>query len=164
MTAARPKLEPRLLLEPVHLLALGFGSGLSPVAPGTCGSLVALPFAWILQALGWPVQLAVAVTAIAGGIWICGESARRIGCHDHPGIVWDEIAAMLALSLLIPPGTLWILGAFALFRVFDIAKPWPIRDVDHRLRGGLGIMLDDVMAALYAAVCLRLIEFLIRVA
>ena len=162
--SARLKLEFKLLRDPVHLLALGLGSGLSPVAPGTCGSLLALPFVFVLQPLALPVRVAVVLAAILAGIWICAESARRIGQHDHPGIVWDEIAAMLALVVLIPPGAPWILGGFVLFRVFDIAKPWPIRDLDHRLRGGLGIMLDDLMAVLYAAVCLRLIEFLIRVA
>jgi len=160
---APPRLGPQLLRDPVHALALGFGAGLSPWAPGTCGSLLALPFAWVLLDTGWLLRGAVVALAIGAGVWICGESARRLGSHDHPGIVWDEIAAMLLLTLLIPTGAVWLLGAFALFRVFDITKPWPIRDLDHRLRGGLGIMLDDLMAALYAAVCLRVIELLIRV-
>ena len=100
---------------------------------------------------------------VAGGIWLCGESARRIGVHDHPGIVWDEIAAICALALAIPSGWPWLLLGFAVFRVFDIFKPWPIRDLDHRLSGGLGIMLDDLMAAVYAAVLVRLVEFSLTV-
>jgi phosphatidylglycerophosphatase A len=88
------------------------------------------------------------------GIWICGNSARRIGQHDPGGIVWDEIAAMYLILLVVPPTiTAWIL-AFVLFRVFDIVKPWPIRDLDHRLGGGVGIMLDDLVAALYTAILL----------
>ena len=91
---------------------------------------------------------------LLAGIWICGTSARRIGVHDHPGIVWDEIAAIYLL-LQLAPVTIWAWAlAFGLFRLFDIWKPWPIRDLDHRLHGGLGIMLDDVVAALYAALLL----------
>jgi phosphatidylglycerophosphatase A len=160
MTAG-PRLSPRLLAEPVHFLALGFGTGLSPWAPGTLGSLAALPLAWLTLDLPWPGRIAVVAIAILAGVYICGESARRIGVHDHSGIVWDEIAAMLLLSLLLPGGRMWLLPAFVFFRFFDIAKPWPIRDLDHRLRGGLGIMLDDLMAALYAAICLWLIAAVI---
>lgn len=149
---------PRSLLDPVHLLALGFGTGLAPWAPGTLGTLFALAVAWSMS--GWPlwVRIAVAAAAIAAGPLICGTSAGRLGSHDDPAIVWDEIAAMLALVLVVPAKPAWYVAAFVLFRVFDIVKPWPIRDVDHRLRGGAGIMLDDLMAALYAAVILVLIR------
>lgn len=149
-----------MLRDPVHLVALGFGTGLSPWAPGTCASLAALPFAWALTMAAWPWQLAVVAAAVGSGVWFCGESARRLDCHDHPGIVWDEIAAMLLVAVLIPAGALWLLAGFGLFRLFDIAKPWPIRDVDHRLGGGLGIILDDLVAAFYAAGGLRLFELL----
>jgi phosphatidylglycerophosphatase A len=158
---APPKLEFRLLRDPVHVLALGFGAGLSRYAPGTVGSLVAVPLVWLLFGLGWPLRFVIVVAAFVAGIWICGISARRIGCHDHPGIVWDEISAMLSLTLVMPRGIGWIALGFALFRFFDIFKPWPIRDLDHRLHGGLGIMLDDVAAAVFAAVLLRLIEYLV---
>lgn len=149
---------PRSLLDPVHLLALGFGTGLSPWAPGTVGTLFALAVAWSMS--GWPlwVRLAVAGAAIAAGPLICGASAERLGSHDDAAIVWDEIAAMLALALAVPAEPAWYVAAFVLFRVFDIAKPWPIRDVDHRLPGGAGIMLDDLIAALYATVILVLIR------
>jgi len=149
-----------VLTDPVHILAFGFGTGLSPVAPGTVGSLVGVLFAWLTLDLGLPAQLVVAASISLSGIWICGESARRIGVHDHGGIVWDEIAGMY-ITLLVAPPTIagWVLG-FALFRVFDIAKPWPIRDLDHRLGGGLGIMLDDLAAALYALILLGLYGWL----
>ncbi len=163
MMAEQRRLLARLLTDPVHLVALGFGSGLAPVAPGTFGSLLALPLAFGLTLM--PPALAWAAVAIfvGGGIWICGESARRLGTHDHPGIVWDEIAAMCLVGLAVPAGLAWLGLGFVLFRVFDILKPWPIRDVDHRLGGGLGIMLDDLMAAVYTALAVRLIETLTTV-
>ena len=143
----------KVVRDPVHWLAFGFGTGLAPFAPGTFGSLPAILLWWVLPKD--PVlQVAVALVAFVAGIWICGESARRIGVHDHGGIVWDEIVGMFLVLLVIPPEPAWILAAFVLFRLFDIWKPWPIRDLDHRLHGGLGIMLDDVIAALYAAVIL----------
>jgi phosphatidylglycerophosphatase A len=156
--STRPPL--RTLRDPVHLLAFGFGTGLSPWAPGTVGTALAVPLAWLM--LDWPFAWRVATVAavILGGIAICGASARRLGVHDHPAIVLDEIAAMMALALLLPQHSAWFASAFILFRFFDIAKPWPIREVDHRLGGGLGIMLDDLMAALCAAACLGIVKYL----
>ncbi|MEM6512253.1 MAG: phosphatidylglycerophosphatase A [Pseudomonadota bacterium] len=140
--------------DPVHILAFGFGTGLSPFAPGTVGTLVALPIAWLTLDLGLASQIAVAALLILSGIWICGESAKRIGVHDHGGIVWDEVAGMYVTLLLAPPTILGWALAFLAFRLFDIVKPWPIRDLDHRMKGGLGIMLDDIAAALYAMILL----------
>jgi phosphatidylglycerophosphatase A len=153
-----PPLSPRLLRDPVHLLALGFGTGLSPVAPGTMGTLFALPLAFALTQMPLSAAIAAVAIFILGGIWICGESARRLDCHDHPGIVWDEIAAFAALALVLPPGPWWLVAGFLLFRLFDIVKPWPIRELDHRLRGGLGIILDDLAAACCAGISARVIE------
>lgn len=159
----RTPLPANLLRDPVHLFALGFGSGLSPVAPGTFGTLLAVPLAWMLQQLPLTSAVTAAVIFVVGGIWICGESARKLGVHDHSGIVWDEIAAFALLGLVVPAGYVWLAVAFVLFRLFDIAKPWPIRDLDHRLHGGLGIMLDDLAAAVYAAASVRLVEYLTAV-
>ena len=154
MTKFDGQLARRVLRDPVHLLAFGLGTGLSPMAPGTVGSLLGVALAWAALPLATEFKLALASLLIVGGIWICGESARRIGVHDHSGIVWDEIAGMYLVLFWLPPSiTLWALG-FGLFRLFDIWKPWPISDLDHRLKGGLGIMLDDLVAALYAAVLL----------
>jgi phosphatidylglycerophosphatase A len=144
----------RILTDPVHLLAFGFGTGLAPKAPGTVGSLPGVLLAWLTLPLAFEWRIMIAAGLIAAGIWICGESARRIGVHDHPGIVWDEIAGMYVTLLVAPPQIAWWALAFGLFRLFDIWKPWPIRDLDHRLAGGTGIMLDDLVAALYAAVLL----------
>lgn len=153
-------LSVRLLADPVHFLALGFGSGLSPRAPGTVGTLVAVPISLVLIELPLWLTVPIVTGFFLAGIWLTGVSARRLGVHDHPGIVWDEIAAFAALALVLPSGWVWIVAGFVLFRVFDIFKPWPIRDLDHRLGGGLGIMLDDLAAAIYAAVSARLIETL----
>jgi len=143
-----------VLSDPVHFLAFGFGTGLAPVAPGTVGTLVGVVLDWLLRYWGLAPRLAIVVLMFLAGVWLCGESAKRLAVHDHPGIVWDEIVGYLAAMLVAPGGWQWALAGFVLFRVFDILKPWPIRDVDHRLSGGLGIMLDDVLAAAYAAMVL----------
>lgn len=142
------------MTSPVLLLAFGLGTGLTPKLPGTTGTLLGIALAWLTLPFGLYLQFMVAIALIAFGFWLCGEAARRIGVHDHPGIVWDEIAAMyLLLVVAAPEITAWA-AAFVLFRLMDIVKPWPIREVDHRLSGGVGIMLDDLLAALYAAVLL----------
>jgi len=147
------------LADPVHCLALGFGSGLAPVAPGTFGSLVGLGAALALAPLGFAWNLAATLVAIVAGIWICGESARRLGVHDHPAIVWDGVAGMMLTMLAVPDAWWGAPLAFALFRLFDIAKPWPIREIDHGLGGGAGIMLDDVLAGLFAALGLTVVGY-----
>ena len=155
---SRPTL--RHLAQPVHLLALGFGSGLVPVAPGTFGSLVGLAFALALAPLGLAWNLLAVVVATVAGIWICGESARRLGVHDHPAIVWDEVAGMMIAMLAAPDAWWGAPAAFVLFRIFDIAKPWPIREIDHGMGGGVGIMLDDVMAGVFAGLNLTVVGYL----
>ena len=154
MSDSVDNLARKVVTDPVNLLAFGLGTGLAPFAPGTVGSLLGVVLAWLVIDLGIEIQIAIAVFLSAAGIWICGESARRIGVHDHPGIVWDEIAGMYLTLLVVPPQILLWALSFGLFRLFDIWKPWPIRDLDHRLSGGTGIMLDDLVAALYAALIL----------
>jgi phosphatidylglycerophosphatase A len=144
----------KVLKDPVLFAAFGFGTGLAPFAPGTVGSLPAFVLAWFTLELSLELRVLVLIALILAGIWICGEAARRIGVHDHPGIVWDEIAGQYMVLLVAPVSVFaWALS-FGLFRLFDIWKPWPIRDLDHRLGGGTGIMLDDLVAALYAALIL----------
>ncbi len=147
-------LRRKVMTNPVNFLAFGLGTGLIPKAPGTCGSLLGVVLAWWTLPLGLELRFMVAIALIASGFWICGEAARRVGLHDHPGIVWDEIAAMYLLLLVAAPEIAAWAAAFLLFRLMDIWKPWPIRDLDHRLTGGPGIMLDDLVAALYAAILL----------
>ncbi len=148
-------LAPQVLRAPVHWLAFGLGTGLLPRAPGTWGSLLALAIYWLIPPLPVTVQVVGLGIALVLGCVICGVSARRLGVHDHGGIVLDEIIALLALLCVTPRTAAWSVVAFLLFRFFDIAKPWPIREADHRIGGGLGIMLDDVLAAFYAALVVR---------
>ena len=150
------------LRDPIHFVAFGFGAGLAPYAPGTFGSVVGVVAAWWLLGLPLIGRVAVVLGVIALGIWICGESARRLGKHDDQRIVLDEISGVLLTSLVVVEKTLLGLTlVFVFFRLFDIWKPWPIRDVDHSLKGGLGIMLDDLIAALYAAACVATIRVLL---
>ncbi len=147
------------LRDPVHFLAFGFGAGLLPRAPGTWGSLVGLVAAWWLLDLPWPWRIGVVAAVIGAGIFICGESARRLGKHDDQRIVFDEISGVLLTALAVTERSVVSLAlVFVFFRVFDIVKPWPIRDVDHSLKGGLGIMLDDLIAAAFAAACVLTIR------
>ena len=160
MTADRAEFRRKVLGDPVNVLAFGLGTGLSPVAPGTAGSVVGLALAWSTLELPIAARVLVAAALIVSGIWICGESARRIAQHDHPGIVWDEIAGIY-VALLVAAPHIWVWAlCFGLFRLFDVWKPWPIRDLDHRLNGGLGIMLDDLVAALYTALILVFLRWL----
>lgn len=161
MKAKDRKLSPADLKDPVNFLALGFGSGLSTRAPGTMGTLVAIPLYLLLQPLPLIGYLAVVVAGSLMGIWICGRSADHLGVHDHPGIVWDEIIGYLITMIAAPAGWLWVLTGFGLFRLFDIWKPWPINTVDRHVDGGLGIMLDDILAGLYAFAALQLIALLV---
>ena len=148
------RLSPRLLRDPVHFVALGFGAGLAPRAPGTAGTLVGVLLDPLLRPLGLELRVLLVALMCGFGVWVCGESARRLGAHDHPAIVWDEIVGYLALMLFLPAGWAWALAGFVVFRFFDIVKPWPIRQLDHGVRGGLGIMLDDIMAAAWGALVL----------
>jgi len=149
-----------VMTDPVNFLAFGFGTGLAPFAPGTFGSIPGLVLFWLTMDFGLYVQVGIAVSMTLVGIWICGESARRIGVHDHGGIVWDEIVGMYVTLIVAPVSIVGFVLAFILFRVMDIVKPWPIRDLDHSIHGGLGIMLDDLVAALYAALLLGLYGWL----
>lgn len=134
------------LAEPRRFLALGLGSGLAPVAPGTFGTLAAIPLFLLLQTLPVSAYIAVVAAAFLLGIWLCGVTARQLGVHDHPGIVWDEFVGYWVTMLAAPPGWWWLVAGFVLFRLFDILKPWPIRWIDRRVGGGFGIMLDDLIA------------------
>ena len=148
-----------ILRSPVHFIAFGFGSGLSPKGPGTAGALVGLPFWFLLNHLQWPLYVLVCAVLFAFGCWVCGESAKRLGVHDHGGIVFDEIVGFLVTCtplLLLSLSAWWLIPAFALFRFFDIVKPWPIKVVDAKVHGGFGIMVDDLIAGLFAAGLLAL--------
>lgn len=142
--------------HPVHFLAFGFGSGLAPFAPGTVGTLAAVPLYLMLEQLSLPLYLLMVAVAFFVGVWICGVSGRELGVHDHGGIVWDEFVGFWITMAAAPSGWGWIVVGFLLFRLFDIWKPWPIRWADRRVSGGLGVMLDDLIAGIYAALFLQL--------
>jgi len=145
-----------LLKNPVHLLAFGFGSGLAPKAPGTFGTLVAIPiFLLICELSLLHYSLFVLASALAG-IYICGKTARDLHVHDHSGIVWDEMVGYWIAMIMIPVSWHSLLAAFLLFRLFDIWKPFPIRWLDRQVKGGFGIMIDDVLAGFFAWCCLYL--------
>ncbi|MEE4245978.1 MAG: phosphatidylglycerophosphatase A [Kangiellaceae bacterium] len=149
---AEPINAKQVMTHPIYCLAFGLGSGLAPKAPGTFGTLLAIPLFWFMAS--WPMlgYLAAVVFLAAIGIYLCGETARALHIHDHPGIVWDEIVGYLIA--MIPLSNDWraMLLGFALFRFFDIIKPWPIKWADAKVKGGLGIMLDDIIAGIFAAI------------
>ena len=139
----------QLIRNPVHFLAFGFGSGLSPKAPGTAGTLVAVLLWPLLAGLPLMFYLAIVVVVSIGGFYLCGKTASDLGVHDHPGIVWDEIAGYWLAMTAIPCTWYWILAGFLLFRLFDIWKPWPIGWLDRKVSGGVGIMVDDLLAGVF---------------
>lgn len=162
MTTLRPDLK-FLFAHPAHLIAFGFGTGLAPRAPGTVGTLLGLPLFWLVVAVApdLPNRIALLIAAFLVGIWACGRTGRALGVADHGGMVWDEIAAFALVLLFTPAGWLWTGLAFALFRLFDILKPWPIRLADTRLKGGFGVMFDDLLAALHAIAVIKGLQWLV---
>jgi len=144
--------------HPAHFLSFGFGSGLSPVAPGTAGTLVAFPLYWLMQQwLSGTAILAVILLMLMVGVWACQYTGQALGVPDHGGIVWDEIVAFLLVLLFSPQTLPGYASAFLLFRLFDIWKPFPIRYADQHIHGGFGVMFDDLLAAVYALACLLLL-------
>lgn len=147
---------PDLLRHPAQLLAFGFGSGLVPKAPGTAGTVVAIPlYLFIAQ---WSLVHYTLFIVFAGllGIWVCAVASRQLRSHDHPGIVWDEFVGYWITMWAVPLDWRWILAGFVVFRLYDIAKPWPISVLDRKVGGGLGIMVDDALAGVLACLTLHI--------
>jgi len=155
------KISFRHLKDPRNLLAFGFGSGCSPKAPGTVGTIAAVPFYLLIAELSPVHYLMVCVLAFALGCYLCDVASKSLGVHDHGGIVWDEFVGYWIAMFMAPEGLVWVAVGFALFRLFDIWKPFPIRQLDARVHGGLGIMLDDVVAGIYALGVLQGLAFLL---
>jgi len=157
----------QLLARPINLLSFGFGSGLSPIAPGTAGTLIAIPLflllAWLVT---WPIFVVVTIAMFVLGCWLCEKTSQHLGVHDHGGIVWDEIVGyFISMFPVVYAGFAWDwafvgwLGlGFVLFRLFDILKPFPISLIDRQVKGGFGIMIDDVVAGVDAAVVIYAIQ------
>ena len=154
----RLKLKKVALGSPSGFLAFGFGSGLSPFAPGTMGTLVAVPFIFALKALAEPGFWIALLLLFLLGVVLCEQVSRKLGVHDHGGIVWDEMIGYWLSAAFIPLQWHWLLAAFLLFRFFDIVKPWPIRQIDSKVGGGFGIMIDDVVAALFTMAILAVLQ------
>ena len=155
------ELNKAVISSPVHLLAFGFGSGLSPFAPGTFGTLAAVLLYLPMQYLSLLNYCIVVALVCIVGIWICGRSSEMLGVHDHGGIVWDEFAGYFITMIAAPAGWLWIVVGFVLFRFFDILKPWPIKWADTKVEGGLGIMLDDILAGFISLAILQILAQLV---
>ena len=124
----------KLLLNPAHLLSLGFGSGLAPKMPGTMGTLIGVVLFILLPALDWKIYIGIVVLAFIVGIFLCDYTTKALNVHDHPGIVWDEIVGYFITMFMVPKSWMWILIGFFLFRIFDILKPWPISLADKKVQ------------------------------
>jgi phosphatidylglycerophosphatase A len=150
-----------ILANPIHLLAFGFGAGLSPKAPGTVGTVVAVLIYLVLPSMQPVIYAGLILLSFVFGIWICGKTSEDLGVHDHGGIVWDEFVGYWVTMFMAPSGLFWVLLGFVLFRLLDIFKPWPIKWADKELAGGLGIMLDDVLAGIMGALCIQALVVLL---
>ena len=150
-----------ILANPIHLLAFGFGAGLFPKAPGTVGTAVAVLIYLVLPSMQPVIYAGLILLSFVFGIWICGKTSEDLGVHDHGGIVWDEFVGYWITMFMAPSGLFWVLLGFVFFRLLDIFKPWPIKWADKELAGGLGIMLDDVLAGIMAALGMQAVVVLI---
>jgi phosphatidylglycerophosphatase A len=162
-TSAKPPNVRFLLQHPAHLFGLGFGAGLAKKAPGTFGTLVGFPLFWLISVYTLPMQLVLIAALFLIGIYFCDATGKALGVADHGSIVWDEIVAMMLVLAATPNQWQWWLAAFLLFRLFDIWKPYPIRQFDAKLKNGFGVMFDDLLAAIYAIICLKVLLWTISI-
>jgi phosphatidylglycerophosphatase A len=144
--------------DPWCWVALGFGAGALPKAPGTWGTLLALIIYLLLMRLPALEYMLLIMALFVAGVWICDAAGKVLGVHDHGAIVWDEMVGYWVTMVTAPPGWVWLVAGFVLFRLFDIWKPWPVNWLDRRIGGGLGVMVDDLAAGMYAASCLLFIR------
>ena len=161
MSDKHRKIHLHEIKDPVVFLALGLGSGLSPIAPGTAGTLLTVPLVYFLQQQSLLIYLLATLFVLFTGSWICGYAAQKLQVHDHSSIVYDEVAGFLITMIMVPAGWYWMISGFVLFRFFDAIKPWPISWFDKNIDGGFGIMLDDVIAGLISLCCLLLAQWII---
>lgn len=154
------RLNVQSLSGTANFIALGGGLGLAPKAPGTFGTLLGIPLLFLMPT-NLVAYLVVVVVLFALGVWCCDACAKNLGVHDHPGIVWDEVVGYLITMIAVPKSFVWIVAGFIVFRFFDILKPWPIGWVDKHVHGGLGIMLDDVLAAVFSLIVIQIALYFI---
>ncbi|EKD54346.1 MAG: Phosphatidylglycerophosphatase A [uncultured bacterium] len=156
-----PPIPDSIWQKPSHFIAFGFGSGAIPIAPGTFGTLMAIPFYLLLKPLPPLFYLMVVVLVTLGSMWLCHRVSKEIAVHDHQGMCLDEIVGYLVTMIYVPFGITWMALGFILFRFFDIFKPWPISYLDKHIHGGIGIILDDVFAGIYSFLILQLLVYLL---
>ncbi|HSW93773.1 MAG TPA: phosphatidylglycerophosphatase A [Gammaproteobacteria bacterium] len=155
-----PPIPDSIWQKPSHFIAFGFGSGAMPFAPGTFGTLIAIPFYLAICTFSLPVYISLVILITIGSMWLCERVSKEIHVHDHQGMCLDEIVGYLVTMTGVPHGLLWMALGFLLFRLFDIWKPWPIGYIDKKVSGGFGMILDDVLAGVYS---LLILNFLSRV-
>ncbi|MGH8608105.1 MAG: phosphatidylglycerophosphatase A family protein [Gammaproteobacteria bacterium] len=148
------------LKKPAHLIASGFGIGFVRIAPGTFGTLMGVGLYLGMVQLPIPCYVWTVISLFLLGMFVCERTAAALGVHDHPSIVWDEVVGYLITMTAVPPQWIWVAVGFALFRIFDILKPWPVRAIDQHVGGGFGIMLDDALAGAYASIGVQTAMFL----
>jgi phosphatidylglycerophosphatase A len=146
--------------NPLYFIAFGFGSGLMPIAPGTFGTLAAIPIYLMMVGLSWPCYLCLTLIAFIMGVFVCDKVTSELGVQDYSGIVWDEVVGFIITMFMAPVGIIWVAVGFGLFRLFDIWKPQPIRWVDKHVQGGIGIMVDDVLAGILALAIMQIFRVL----
>ncbi len=156
-----PPIPDSVWQNPLHFIAFGFGSGAMPIAPGTFGTLIAIPFYLIMRPLPPIYYLIMLIVIIVASTWLCDKVSRDIDVHDHQGMCLDEIVGFLVTMYGAPIGTKWIILGFLLFRLFDIFKPWPIRFIDKQIHGGVGIIFDDVLAGVYSLIIIHGIAWMV---
>ena len=143
--------------NPIHCIAFGLGAGASPYAPGTVGTLLGIPLVWLLSEIPVIGYLLMTFLLYAAGVWICARTSSDIGVHDHSGIVIDEVTGYLVTMILVPVNIWTLITGFFVFRFFDIVKPWPVRWLDKRVKGGTGMMIDDVLAGIFSLIVMQLL-------
>ncbi|OGT39770.1 MAG: phosphatidylglycerophosphatase [Gammaproteobacteria bacterium RIFCSPHIGHO2_12_FULL_38_14] len=156
-----PPIPEKIFQDPFYFIAFGLGSGAIPFAPGTFGTLFAIPFYLLLQALPLHFYFLFVIIFIVFSMWVCDRVSKEIKIHDHPGMTIDEFAGFFVTMISAPRGALWVVLGFVLFRLFDVTKPWPIRFIDQKVSGGLGIVLDDVLAGVYACFMIQIIRYML---
>lgn len=156
-----PPVPDSIWQKPSHFIAFGFGSGAIPFAPGTFGTLVAVPLYLLMQSLSHGLYLFLLLLIIIGSSWLCDKVSNEIGVEDHQGMCLDEIVGFLVTMYAAPHGIKWIILGFIFFRIYDIWKPWPIQFIDEKVKNGFGMILDDVLAGIYALITIHILSWLI---
>lgn len=154
----KPPIPEAIWQKPLYFLAFGLGSGAMPFAPGTFGTLLAIPFYLLLQPLSLTAYILFVIAFMIVSSWICDIVSRQIQVHDHPGMTIDEFAGFFVTMINAPHGWQWVVLGLVLFRFFDIVKPWPIRFLDQRVHGGFGVVLDDIVAGLFAMIIIQILR------